>query len=92
LAEAWAITGSTQPTEKSGPGCAVHARARGARRDQAKRLCTTLKANCSACAMPPIVVEPVVSIFPPGKPLVVGETLRASEESLSPTAPVCLAR
>ena len=39
-----------------------------------------------------VVVEPVLGIFPPGKPTVVEETLSAAQESLSPTTPLCLAR
>jgi hypothetical protein len=39
-----------------------------------------------------VVAKPVVGIFPPGKPFVVDEALGASQESLSPTAAVCLAR
>ena len=50
-----------------------------------------LRANCSACPMSLIVGEPVVGIFPPGKPIVVDETLGASEQPFSPTTPVCLA-
>ena len=51
-----------------------------------------LRANCSACPMSLVVVEPVVGIFPPGKTLVVDEALGASEQPFSPTTPVCLAR
>jgi hypothetical protein len=51
-----------------------------------------LRANCSACPMSLVVGEPVVGIFPPGKPIVVDETLGASEQPFSPTTPVCLAR
>jgi hypothetical protein len=42
--------------------------------------------------MSSVVGEPVVGIFPPGKPIVVDETLGASEQPFSPTTPVCLAR
>jgi hypothetical protein len=56
------------------------------------RLCASLEANSPACPMPSIVVEPVVGIFPSGKPLVADEGFRVSEESLSPTASVGLAR
>jgi hypothetical protein len=38
-----------------------------------------------------VVGEPVVGILPPGKPIVVDETLGASEQPFSPTTPVCLA-
>src|SRR5829696_1797719 len=41
--------------------------------------------------MSSVVGEPVVGIFPPGKSLVADEGFRVSEESLSPTASVCLA-
>jgi hypothetical protein len=40
--------------------------------------CTMLKAISSPCAMSPVVVEPVLGIFPPAKPFVVYETARAS--------------
>ena len=50
-----------------------------------------LRANCSACPMSSVVGEPVVGICPPGKPVVVDETLGTSEQPFSPTTPVCLA-
>jgi hypothetical protein len=50
-----------------------------------------LRANCSACPMSLVVGEPVVGIFPPGKPVVVDETLGASEQLFSPTTPLFLA-
>ena len=56
------------------------------------RLCATLEANSPACPMSLVVGQPVVGIFPPGEPLVADEGFRISEESLSPTASVCLAR
>jgi hypothetical protein len=51
-----------------------------------------LEANCPACAVSPVILKPVVGIFPPAKPFVVDETARASEEPISPTAQICLAR
>ena len=56
------------------------------------RLCATLEANSPACPMSSVVGEPVFGILPPGKPLVADESFLVSEESLSPTASVCLAR
>jgi hypothetical protein len=49
-------------------------------------------AKSPPCAMSPVIVEPVVGIFPPSKPFVTDEPFCASEESLSPTGPVCFAR
>jgi len=50
-----------------------------------------LRANCSACPMSSVVGQPVVGILPPGKPPVVDKRFRVSQQSLSPTTPVCLA-